>query len=184
MGAAAGRETHYQDAPAAPDGSDRLIGGLRRPDPPPVRGPAAGVASVAPLGLSDVLGGAPPAPHNPSRPLPSDAVDFQHVSERGFARLLDFYGISWEYEPDAFPIEWGDDESVQRWFRPDFYLPAFDTYIEITTSSQRLVTRKNRKLRLLRRHHPRISCKLFYQRDYEALMRRYGLDDGDAAEGP
>ncbi|MGH3440725.1 MAG: hypothetical protein ACRDUY_01505 [Nitriliruptorales bacterium] len=45
------------------------------------------------------------------------------------------------------------------------------------------MTRKNRKLRLLRDHHPQVRCKLFYQRDYVELVRRFGLDelgdDGD-----
>lgn len=171
------------DAPAAPDGSDRFIGGLRRPDPPAVRGPDAGVPAIAEFGIAQVLAGAP-AGRDPSAPLPSDEVGFQHVSERRFARLLDFYGVRWQYEPDAFPIEWDEEGTVTRWFRPDFYLPAFDTYIEITTSAQRLVTRKNRKLRLLRAHHPGVRCKLFYQRDYLALVRRFGLDDEpDRAEG-
>lgn len=114
--------------------------------------------------------------------LPSDRTNFQHASERRFARLLDFYGVAWEYEPDEFPIAWDDDGEPIAWFRPDFYLPAFDLHIEITTSQQRLVTKKNRKIRLLRAHHPKVRCKLFYQRDYLELVRRFGLDDGRAAE--
>lgn len=164
------------DAPAAPDGSDRSIGELRRPAPAPVRGPAAGVPDVADLGLTDLLA-AGPIGRVPGRMLPSERIRFQHRSELRFARLLDFYGIAWEYEPDEFPIEWDDDQWPTRWFRPDFYLSAFDTYIEITTSAQRLVTKKNRKLRLLRQHHPEVRCKLFYQRDYLELVRRFGLDD-------
>jgi hypothetical protein len=124
----------------------------------------------------------------PSRPravgesLPSDGVRFQHASERRFARILDFYRIAWEYEPHEFPIEWDDDGAPTAWFRPDFYLPAYDLHIEITTSQQRLVTKKNRKLRLLRQHYPEIRCKLFYQRDYLELVRRFGLDD-DLTDG-
>ncbi len=169
------------DVPAAPDGSDRGIGRVRRPEAPPVRGPAAGVPDVADLGLADLLARRRPvapadAAGGPSVPLPSDQQRFQHTSELRFARLLDFFGVAWEYEPDEFPIEWDDAGTPTAWFRPDFYLPAFDTYIEITTSAQRLVTRKNRKLRLLREHHPQVRCKLFYQRDYLVLVRRFGLD--------
>lgn len=119
-----------------------------------------------------------PAVRAADETLPSEDVDFQHRSERRFARLLDFYGVAWEYEPDEFPIEWDDTGEPRSWFRPDFHVPAFDLYIEITTSQQRLVTKKNRKLRLLRAHHPRIRCKLFYQRDYLELVRKYGLDEG------
>lgn len=167
------------DLPAAPDGSDRRPGQLRRPGFRAVRGPHAGVPDVSDFGLARVFG--PPEGPSPDAPLPSDLVDFQHRSERRFARLLDAHGIAWEYEPDAYPIAWGDDGSPTRFFQPDFYLPAFDTYIEITTSAQRLVTKKNRKLRLLREHHPDVRCKLFYQRDYRELVRRFGLDD-DADE--
>jgi hypothetical protein len=49
-------------------------------------------------------------------------------------------------------------------------------YIEITTMNQKLVTKKNRKVRLLRQHHPQVSCKVFYQRDYLHLLIKYGLE--------
>ncbi len=122
-----------------------------------------------------------PTPHRrPGEPQPSDDIAFQHESEREFARLLDFYGVAWRYEPDRFAIEWDEHGEPLAWFRPDFYLPAFDLYIEITTSQQRLVTKKNRKIRLLREQHPEVRCKLFYRRDYAELVRRFGLaSDGD-----
>ena len=41
---------------------------------------------------------------------------------------------------------------------------------------QRLVTRKNRKLRKLREHYPDVNVKLFYKRDIERLAQRYRLD--------
>jgi len=42
--------------------------------------------------------------------------------------------------------------------------------------NQKLVTKKNRKVRLLRQHHPQVSCKVFYQRDYLHLLIKYGLE--------
>jgi len=81
---------------------------------------------------------------------PADDVDFAHESERQFARLLDFYGIEWHYEPRSFPIEFDEDGEPAKYFTPDFYLAADDLFIEITTMSQKLVTKKNRKIRLLR----------------------------------
>lgn len=169
------RASNGEEVPT-PDGPDRFVV-LRRPEPAPVRGPAAGVPDFGGAGLLERLVATGPQPRAPEAPLPSDSVRFQHVSERRFARLLDFYGVTWEYEPDEFPITWDARGRPRMWFRPDFYLPAFDLYIEITTSQQRLVTKKNRKLRLLREHHPHVRCKLFYQRDYLALVRKYGLDD-------
>jgi glycerol-3-phosphate cytidylyltransferase-like family protein len=102
---------------------------------------------------------------------------FAHASERQFARLLDFYQIEWSYEPTSFDLEWDADRNVIQRFTPDFYLPAYDLYIEITTLNQKLVTKKNRKVRRLRELYPEDRCKIFYQRDYHSLVMKYGLDD-------
>ena len=61
-------------------------------------------------------------------------------------------------------------------FSPDFYLPAYDLYIEITTLNQKLVTKKNRKARRLVELHPEINIKVLYQRDYLHLLVKYGLE--------
>jgi hypothetical protein len=117
----------------------------------------------------------PPRPRRDGG-LPSDRADFAHASEKQFARLLDFYQIDWRYEPRSFDVEWDDEGSVTKRFTPDFYLPAFDLYIEITTMNQKLVTRKNRKVRRLRELYPEVNVKIFYQRDYLRLLEKYGLD--------
>jgi hypothetical protein len=114
---------------------------------------------------------------------PADAVDFAHQSEEQFARLLDFYGIDWDYEPRSFPIEFDAEGSPTGYFTPDFYLPDEDLFIEITTMSQKLVTKKNRKVRQLRALYPEVRCKVFYQRDYLHLLVKYGLE-GATADGP
>jgi hypothetical protein len=109
--------------------------------------------------------------------LKSDTLRFAHASERQFAQLLDFYAIAWEYEPRSFDIDWDAQGKVTQRFTPDFYLPDFDLYIEITTLNQKLVTKKNRKVRRLRERYPEITCKIFYQRDYLSLVTKYGLED-------
>ena len=100
---------------------------------------------------------------------------FAHQSEAEFARLLDFYGIRWEYEPRSFPLQWDDHGRAVESFNPDFYLPEIDLYIELTTLKQNLVTKKNRKLRRLRELYPDIRVKIFYGRDYRSLLLKYGL---------
>ena len=107
----------------------------------------------------------------------SDTVRFAHASERQFARLLDFYQIEWEYEPTSFDLEWDKQGHVIQRFTPDFYLPQYDLYIEITTLNQKLVTKKNRKVRRLQGLHPDVNVKVLYQRDYLSLVRKYGLED-------
>jgi hypoxanthine phosphoribosyltransferase len=109
--------------------------------------------------------------------LKSDSVRFAHASERQFAQLLDFYQIEWDYEPHSFDLERDKQGNVVQRFTPDFYLPQYDLYIEITTLSQKLVTKKNRKVRRLREQYPGVNCKIFYQRDYLSLVSKYGLED-------
>ena len=116
-------------------------------------------------------------------PLKSDTIRFAHASERQFARLLDFYGIDWEYEPTSFDIDFDREGRVLQRFTPDFFLPEFDLYIEITTLNQKLVTKKNRKVRRLRERYPEITCKIFYQRDYLSLVTKYGLQDARVEPG-
>ena len=106
----------------------------------------------------------------------SDQVSFAHASERQFAALLDFYQIEWEYEPRSFDLERDANGNVIQRFTPDFYLPQYDLYIEITTLNQKLVTKKNRKIRRLRERYPEVNCKIFYQRDYLSLVNKYGLE--------
>ena len=100
---------------------------------------------------------------------------FAHQSEEMFANLLDFYRIAWEYEPRSFPIQHGPDGAVLEAFTPDFYLSELDLYVELTTMKQSLVTRKNRKVRLLRELYPHINIQVFYQKDFENLIFKYGL---------
>ncbi|MDQ6617220.1 MAG: hypothetical protein M3083_21365 [Actinomycetota bacterium] len=100
---------------------------------------------------------------------------FAHDSERNFAAVLDFYGIAWEYEPTEFILEWDDRGRATQAFRPDFYLPVYDLYIELTTLNQRLVTKKNRKVRRLRELHPDVNVKVLYLRDYLNLLVKFRL---------
>ena len=107
---------------------------------------------------------------------PHEDTRFAHNSERQFAKLLDFYGIAWEYEPRTFVLEHDREGNPVQAFSPDFYLPAYDLFIEITTLNQKLVTKKNRKVRRLRELYPDVNVKIFYQRDYQALLVKYGLE--------
>ncbi len=102
------------------------------------------------------------------------STPFAHASEAEMARILDFYAVRWEYEPHTFPILWNLDGDVVESFAPDFYLPDLDLYLEMTTLRQRLVRKKNRKLRRLRELYPGVNIKLFYARDFRALMLKYG----------
>lgn len=112
--------------------------------------------------------------------VPPDKVSirrkmFANQSEEMFANLLDFYRIAWEYEPRSFPVQWSPDGKVLKSFTPDFYLPEFDLYLELTTMKQSLVTKKNHKVRLLKQLYPDLNIQVFYQKDFENLVFKYGL---------
>ena len=119
----------------------------------------------APEGQISPAAGDPP---NRQRP-----VEFAHPSEAEFAHILDFYQVAWAYEPRTFAVEWDEEGNFVSSFTPDFYLPEHDLYIELTTLKQKLVTTKNRKVRLLRRHYPEVKIKLFYGSDYRKLLEKF-----------
>ena len=100
---------------------------------------------------------------------------FANDAELECAKILDFYGVPWEYEPRTFILEADEDGRVLEAITPDFYLPEQDLYVELTIMKQSLVTRKNRKLRKLRERYPDVKVKLFYRRDFERLAQKYGL---------
>ncbi len=101
---------------------------------------------------------------------------FSHPAEEAFARILDFYGIEWEYEPRTVPLEWDESGNIVEAFAPDFYLPQQDLYVELTTLRPQLSTRKNRKMRRMKELYPDINIKLFKRREMHDLMLKYGLD--------
>ena len=107
----------------------------------------------------------------------TDGPRFAHASEAELARILAFYQVAWEYEPRTFPILWNPEGHVVESFSPDFYLPELDLYLELTTLRQSLVRKKNRKLRRLRELYPMVRIKLFYARDFRALLLKYGRLD-------
>jgi hypoxanthine phosphoribosyltransferase len=105
-----------------------------------------------------------------------DPPHFANEAEVECARILDFHGIAWEYEPHSFVLEEDEHGRVLEAFTPDFYLPEQDTYLEVTVMKQSLVTRKHRKIRKLRERHPDIKVKLFTRRDFERLAHKYRLN--------
>ncbi len=113
----------------------------------------------------------------PTGALPHESVDFAHPSERDFARVLDFYGVEWRYEPRTFVLRENEQGHPTEAFSPDFYLEELDHYSELTTLKQRLVTKKNRKIRALRERYPGINVMILYRRDWQNLAVKYGMDE-------
>ncbi len=109
---------------------------------------------------------------------------FAHPAEEAFARILDFYGLQWEYEPRTFPLEWDAHGVVLEAFAPDFYLPEQDLYIELTTLRPKLANYKNRRMRRMSELYPDIHIKLIKRREVRDLMVKYGLyEDAEPIQG-
>jgi hypoxanthine phosphoribosyltransferase len=107
----------------------------------------------------------------------SNSVRFAHPSEEEFSRILDFYAIDWEYEPRSFPLKRDERGNILEAFSPDFYLPKYDLYIELTTLRQQLATKKHRKIRELQELYPDIRIKLVNRRAFGELLVKYGLQE-------
>ncbi len=101
---------------------------------------------------------------------------FAHPIEGEFARILDFYGIPWQYEPRTFVLSRDDAGNVKEAFAPDFYLPDQDLYVELTTMQPSQIRHKNRKLRRLALLYPEINIRLFKRGDLRTLLIKYGLE--------
>ena len=102
----------------------------------------------------------------------SETPVFKNESEAEFARILDMYKIEWMYEPKTFPIEWDAEGNVTMAFSPDFYLPKFDLYLELTTMDQKYVTKKNKKMRRVRELYPGTNIRIVYKKDFAELIER------------
>lgn len=107
----------------------------------------------------------------------SNPPAFAHPIEEEFARILDYYGIKWEYEPHTFALATDDDGNITKAFSPDFYLPQQDLYVELTTMRPKLITKKNRKIRRMQELYPHINIKLFKRSDLRDMMIKYGIDE-------
>lgn len=106
-------------------------------------------------------------------------IVFKHPAEEEFAKILDMYGLDWDYEPRTFPVQWDAEGNVTMAFSPDFYLTKFDTYIEITTMDQKYVTTKNKKVKRLRELYPGININIVYKKDFHSLLKRFGFSGGE-----
>jgi len=72
-----------------------------------------------------------------SEPRNAPPVNFAHPSERRSLACWIFYRRPLEYEPRSFPLEWNAEGSPTHSFTPDFYLPDYDLFLEITTIKPR-----------------------------------------------
>jgi cytidylate kinase len=120
-----------------------------------------------------------PAAESPSQDGKKPII-FKHPSEEEFAGILDMYHIDWEYEPRTFPIRWDEEGNVTMAFSPDFYLPRFNTFIELTTMNQKYTSEKKKKVELLKQLYPGTNINIVFKNDFYSLLERFGIKKGPA----
>ena len=98
-------------------------------------------------------------------------MKFAHYSEKLFSEHLELFNITWIYEPTSFPLKWGSG-SIKMMFTPDFYLPDYDIYIEITTMNQKLITKKQKKIKLARKLYPQTTFKLINEQEFYNFLTK------------
>lgn len=103
----------------------------------------------------------------------TDTPIFKNETEEEFARILDMYNIEWMYEPKTFPLEWDENGNITVAFSPDFYLPKFNLYLELTTMEQKYVTKKNKKARKVMELYPGTNVRIVYKKDFLELVERF-----------
>ncbi|MFZ5813965.1 MAG: hypoxanthine phosphoribosyltransferase [Bacillota bacterium] len=99
-------------------------------------------------------------------------VRFAHPSEEDFAKLLEYYRIRWLYEPKTFVLKEDEEGKTQVGFTPDFFLPDFDLYIEVTTKKPHLMTRKLRQVEAMHHQYPDVRIELVDRADFEILAKK------------
>jgi hypothetical protein len=94
------------------------------------------------------------------------------------ASLFDAYSLNLQYEPREFVLERDNAGNTRCAFRPDFYLPDFDLYVELTVMRQSLVTPKNRKIRKFLSLYPEVNFEISYRNDVRGILSRHGINEG------
>lgn len=109
-------------------------------------------------------------------------IVYKNPSEEEFAKILNLYELKWEYEPRTFPIKWDAEGNIIQAFSPDFYLPDFDTYIELTIMNQKYTSVKKKKVELLKKLYPGININIVFKEDYHNLIKRFSMFGGADSE--
>ena len=99
-------------------------------------------------------------------------LEFANRWEEEFARMLDLHQISWQYKHRTFAVEWDEAGNFVDCFTPDFYIPAFDAYVELVAGCGALGA-KARKVRLLRQLHPDIRIELLSSASQSSLLKMF-----------
>jgi hypothetical protein len=88
--------------------------------------------------------------------------------EANVARILKHFSIEYSFEQKSFLLN--KPEGGQTRYTPDFYLPQYDTYIEV---KGRWYSDGKSKFQLCKEQYPNIKIKLVDGKKYKRLEKRY-----------
>lgn len=175
------RRTRAQQPAAEPKPVTRQTRSRVKPEAPPAKPrPVAGRKQKGPQRAVAIAKPRVPVTGAPTENVPAP---FAHNAEYEFARILDFYGIEWQYEPRTFPLRW-ERGHVTEAFTPDFFLTDLNLYVELTTLKSGLTTEKNRKMRLIKEMYPGTNIIMLKKHDYLRLLAKYGYGSLSPDEAP
>ncbi len=175
------RRTRAQQPAAEPKLVTRPARPRAKPEAPPAK--PRPVAGRKPKGPQPAVARAKPRIPVTGAPTENVPAPFAHNAEYEFARILDFYGIEWQYEPRTFPLRW-ERGHVTEAFTPDFFLTDLNLYVELTTLKSGLTTEKNRKMRLIKEMYPGTNIIMLKKHDYLRLLAKYGYGSLSPDEAP
>jgi len=90
-------------------------------------------------------------------------ICFYSTWEANMARVFNFLGIKWLYAPKTFDL-------VEHRYRPDFYLPESNTYIEVKNFMNEYSLNRDR---LFRKLYPHIELVVISKSEYEKIKEDY-----------
>ncbi len=90
-------------------------------------------------------------------------INFYSTWEANVARVYNLVGLKWTYAPKLFDLG-------EHTYRPDFYLPDFDTYIEVKNYMSDYSSLRDK---LFRKHFPSKKLDLILKDSYLQIKSNY-----------
>ena len=90
-------------------------------------------------------------------------INFYSTWEANIARVYNLVGLQWQYSPTIFDLG-------EHTYRPDFYLPNFDTYVEIKNYLGGYSLMRDT---LFRQKYPDIKLELILKKHYINIKKNY-----------
>lgn len=90
-------------------------------------------------------------------------INFYSTWEANVARVYNLVGLKWKYAPKLFDLG-------EHTYRPDFYLPDFDTYIEVKNYMSDYSSLRDR---LFRKLFPNTKLELILKDTYQDIKSNY-----------